>query len=384
MNDTLEPSPRPPTLGRVPSAHGERALRARFSEWLLRREALARARSFPDLAEPERALLAQAREAARAGAFLADVVHVHVTVAAADETRALTPEAAAKAALDVYGESAFWALRALVRAERGGAADGPHASLTPAEARDESDGALTTADELTRAFAEAPAERLLEVAGSREALDAARAALQPRSFERARALAHTERQVALGHAQRFVDALLRTLDARNALVPHLLMQRYARLLGLLVALVLAVFAVRYGALELSRALRTDLAPGASWRVSTTAPPFAASGSGFPRPEGGPNIFFKTQIEDSPWIEFDLGAPRALRGVSIDNRLDCCQDYATPLLVELSDDGKAWREVARRESRFYYWTEWFPESRARYLRLRVDRRTALHLGPVAIY
>jgi len=368
MTDTLEPPPR----------HGMPAAHTRFSEWLLRREALAHARTIPQLGEPARALAARAHQAANAGAFLFDAAHAGCLVAAGAEAAPVPAGTAATAALRLYGEAAYWALRALATDAAGSV------PVVEAQARDSQASAPTAAAELTRAFVEAPAERLLEAAGSREALAQAQAALRGRPFEQATMLSAQEREAELGRARSFVEALLRTLDARNALVPRLLGQRYGRLLGLIVGLALALVVVRYGALQASRSMRADLAPGASWRVSSSELAFAASGRGFQPPEGGPNVFFQTLVEDSPWIEFDLGAPRALRGVSVNNRLDCCQDFALPLLVELSDDGTQWREVARRDHRFYYWTEWFPESQARYLRLRVARRTLLHLGPIAIH
>jgi hypothetical protein len=366
MTDPFDPPPR----------HGTPGTFTRFSEWLLRREALARARAAPPLVEPARTLVERAREAANAGATLLEAARSDSLVPTGGGTAYLAPSAAATAALRLYGEAAYWALRALV----------VHATGSEPAARakrhDADASTHTAADELTRVFAEAPAERLLEAAGSTAALAAAQAALS-RTFEQASTLSEQEREAELVQAQSFVDALLRTLDARNALVPRLLGQRYGRLLGSIVGFVLALVSARYGAQQASRYLRPDLAPSASWRVSTTELGFEASGRGFLPPEGGPNVFFQTLIEDSPWIEFDLGAPRAVRGVSVNNRLNCCQDYAVPLVVELSDDAKQWTEVARREQRFYTWTEWFPESQARYLRLRVARRTLLHLGSIEI-
>lgn len=378
MTDTHEPIPRHGTPAPLRShAEGRAPTHERFSEWLLRREALARARTKPPLIEPARTLAERAREAAAAGATLLEEAHAGALVPAGAGTASPGPAPTTTAALKLYGEAAYWALRALV-ADAAGGAPAPSARPHDVEA-----GTQAAPDQLAQAFAEAPTERLLEAAGSAEALVAAQAALQARTFEQTSSLSQQEREAELRRARGFVDALLRSLDAPDVLVPRLLAQRYGRLLGSLLAIALALVAVGFGVQLVSRSLRADLAPTASWRVSTTEPTFAASGRGFAPPEGGPNVFFQTLVEDSPWVEFDLGAPRAVHGVSVDNRMDCCQDYAVPLLVELSDDGKQWREVARREPRFYYWTEWFPESQARYVRLRVARRTLLHLGPIAI-
>jgi hypothetical protein len=55
----------------------------------------------------------------------------------------------------------------------------------------------------------------------------------------------------------------------------------------------------------------------------------------------------------------------------------------PLVVELSGDGQSWTEVARRRELFYEWTAWFSARQARYVRLRADHPSALHLGSVQI-
>ncbi|MBK8693409.1 MAG: discoidin domain-containing protein [Deltaproteobacteria bacterium] len=100
-------------------------------------------------------------------------------------------------------------------------------------------------------------------------------------------------------------------------------------------------------------------------------------------EGLPNIFFQTQSEPAPWIEFDLGSPRDITLVRVVNRLDCCRDWANPLVVEASDDRARWRQLARREEPFDTWRAVFPETRARYVRLRVPRPTQLNLSWVEI-
>ena len=147
----------------------------------------------------------------------------------------------------------------------------------------------------------------------------------------------------------------------------------------LVALLVAVL-LGLAAKEARVVFRPELVRHAPWRVSTSALPDAASGVGFDRTsEGVPNIFFQTTIEPSPWIEFDLRRVRGVTMVRVQNRLDCCHDWPVPLLVELSDDGTRWRQVARRDEPFDTWVTVFPETRGRYLRLRVPRETQLQLG-----
>lgn len=138
--------------------------------------------------------------------------------------------------------------------------------------------------------------------------------------------------------------------------------------------------------DLDPADPTDLAARAHWRVSSVLPGygFAASGTGERWPQLAYSTFFHTSEEASPWIEFDLGAETVLRRFDITNRGDCCQERALPLAVEISVDGKSWREVARREAPFTTWGDNMPADAARYVRLRVLRRSMLNLASVELH
>jgi hypothetical protein len=96
------------------------------------------------------------------------------------------------------------------------------------------------------------------------------------------------------------------------------------------------------------------------------------------------VFFVTRNEPEPWIEYDLGRPSRLRRVVAGNRTDCCRDWAVPLVLELSDDQKHWREIARVTQEFYTWDARFPVETGRYLRLRVSRTTVFQLASVEAY
>jgi hypothetical protein len=96
-----------------------------------------------------------------------------------------------------------------------------------------------------------------------------------------------------------------------------------------------------------------------------------------------NAFFHTQAEDSPWIEYDLGKVTPLHKLEVLNRSDCCVERALPLVVELSLDHTQWREVARIAVEFNHWKTPLQAS-ARYLRLRVDGRSTLHLKGVVVH
>lgn len=153
-------------------------------------------------------------------------------------------------------------------------------------------------------------------------------------------------------------------------------RRFALALGF-VALVGA------GLSQAALSLRTDHAASAPWQASSASEGYAARGQGFHPFEGRANIFFQTGVEAEPWVRFDLGAPRTIRVVRVQNRLDSRQEWAVPLVVEASGDGAVWRELGRRVEPFYYWQLRVRPTTARWIRLRVDRPTSLHLGRVEI-
>jgi hypothetical protein len=188
----------------------------------------------------------------------------------------------------------------------------------------------------------------------------------------------------------FVETLLRQLGAREERELSLLRQRVLRVVGLGALLLVGLLA----ALLVPRALRPDLAENAPWRVSSTTLGNPMSGEGGrpiqarvstpgPNVAGETTLFFHTDMEPSPWIEFDLGQVRALYRVRLVNRADCCWDRAAPLAIELSADRGHFREVARRDELFYDWSTSLGGERARYLRVRALRPTMLHLTRVEI-
>ena len=120
----------------------------------------------------------------------------------------------------------------------------------------------------------------------------------------------------------------------------------------------------------------------SWRTSSTlyaCHPDQHNCGGFTT-----DIFFSTAEDDSPWIEYDLGGHRSFSSLAVGNRVDCCQERAFPMVVEVSDDRTSWRKIAEQPANFDVWRPSFPRERARYLRLRVTKRSFLHLDAVAAY
>jgi hypothetical protein len=68
---------------------------------------------------------------------------------------------------------------------------------------------------------------------------------------------------------------------------------------------------------------------------------------------------------------------------VTNRTDCCSDRTVPLVAEISDDRATWKEIGRRDAEFTTWVLTFPPDRARYLRLRIARKSTFHLKEVTL-
>lgn len=143
-----------------------------------------------------------------------------------------------------------------------------------------------------------------------------------------------------------------------------------------------VGAAAIGFLAFHERLGPDLAEGRPWKASSkeaTCDPVRASCAGKVTA-----VFFHTKEEESPWVEIDLGGDsKPFARIDVRNRTDCCQDRAVPLVVEVGDDEARWTEVAWRHEPFLHWTARFSPVRARYVRLRVPRKTFLHLESIEI-
>lgn len=179
------------------------------------------------------------------------------------------------------------------------------------------------------------------------------------------------------------DELVSDASDQVDVVHTLKVQRRTRL-----ALLLVVAAVIAGAAAVVSRLprrpgNVDLAAGKPWSVSSRLPECPLGES---RLCGGVrlNILFHTAEEPSPWFEIDLGAPTTFSHVFLRNRDDCCEDRAVPLVVEVSDDRRGWQQVARQADVFDDVLISFPPTTARYVRLRVNRSSALHLMQASVY
>ena len=180
------------------------------------------------------------------------------------------------------------------------------------------------------------------------------------------------------------DALIRrgVRDVRE--YPRLLAQIGFR--WLLVVTGVAALSGAVFALSPLRRLWTskDLLAGATWKASSAEPGQGAVEGGLPPPAGG-LFFFHTGLDESPSLEIEIpGPPVPVSRVVVDNRTDCCGARALPLSIELSTDRVTWDEVARRSTLFERWSVRFTPRTAHWIRLRVLRRSNLHLQNVAAY
>lgn len=153
--------------------------------------------------------------------------------------------------------------------------------------------------------------------------------------------------------------------------------------GLLVVLILGLgwgaASVREWMVELD-----NIARGKPWTTSSTYSAFPGCRSPARKCVESPNFFFHTNDESQPWWEMDLGTVQKFSKVKVKNREDCCSDRVVPLVLEVSSDGKNWKQLARKNDVFTTWQAEFSPVEARWVRLRLAKKGIFHLLSVDIY
>jgi hypothetical protein len=278
-------------------------------------------------------------------------------------------------ACELYREAIHWAL--LAHAELAPSPRVAEPAAAPAaEAKAEASPAT-----LAKAAERVSQSLLAEAAGGTAEL----AALRPRLSESYREFAEltpaAQRALATELA-RFAKGLLDPLASLQQKLERIWVRRVVHVLGALVVLVVLGLVGR--SIVSAREREADLAPRATWTISSTYP-----SGGCKSPEqrcaGGESYFFHTGNEANPWIQFDLGRDRRISSVEVENRLDCCADRAMPLVFEVSTDQKRWTEVGRVTREFSTYRQRFKAVKTRYVRLRVAQPSAiLHLSRVRIF
>lgn len=336
---TSAAEPSGPDGGQPWVAQGSRApaaLGARVREWFLRSAALAEARRH-QLNPGQRAALRAALQALELADRAVDLPEGY---------RAGPPLGVS---LMLYQEAVWWALQA-------------------------AHGAPRAPDSLAQACAE-HAELLRATAGGEQQLARLRAQFLEPERHSFQALEEASQLALIADARRFASALVAHVGAPDAQVARVTRQRWLRPS-------LAAASVACIALALALALGSrDVAAGRTWTASSGEWGFGRTGT--TDKFGNEDLLFHTHAEANPWLLVDLGAPERVRAVAVENRSTCCQERAVPLIVELSADGKSWREVARKDEVFTSWKARFRAQQARFVRLRVPRHTVLHLRRVQV-
>jgi hypothetical protein len=216
-------------------------------------------------------------------------------------------------------------------------------------------------------------------AGGAEPLAELRTLVETQSFVELAALELAAQRRTSERLRSFAEALLRPLDAPARQLERVWVQRIARV-GVVIAL---LFGVALVVREVKRwqERQADLAVRATWTASSLG--YGACKSPVQHCKESPTFFFHTAQETKPWIVFDLKGTKHISAIFVENRHDCCGDRAVPLVVEVSTDNKRWKEVARQTAEFTTFAKRFSRVKARYVRLRVDRASMLHLATVRI-
>lgn len=118
-----------------------------------------------------------------------------------------------------------------------------------------------------------------------------------------------------------------------------------------------------------------------WTASSAA--FGLPLTGTLDHRGQHDLLLHTAEEANPWVVVDMLETRPVTRIVVKNRLDCCQERGLPMVVELGAGSGNYVEVARRTTPFDTWEIGLVPARARYLRLRVEQKTFLHLHAIEI-
>lgn len=193
-------------------------------------------------------------------------------------------------------------------------------------------------------------------------------ALSPAELERSRSLLES-----------LVQTLLRDAEPRSARAIRI--QRVLRLflagvafVGLVVALVVWI------------ARPSNVARGSKVTASSRYP-------GSPDPanlvDGNVTAAYgvHTNVEDTPWVEVDLGQVRTLKRIVVYHRTDGYEKESLPLTLDSSEDHASWNRVAIRREVFTGekpWIEKLTGQHARWLRFTLGKNGYISLGEVEAY
>jgi len=93
--------------------------------------------------------------------------------------------------------------------------------------------------------------------------------------------------------------------------------------------------------------------------------------------------FHTDLEARPWAVYDMGQSQNISRFVIENTTDFAE-RAAPMAVELSQDGREFKEVAVVHHQFKIWRPKIDRQSARYVRVVSLHQTYFHLRRVEAY
>jgi len=265
----------------------------------------------------------------------------------ADPLQPSRRDLAVDAAIAVYGQGLYWALTADAK---NGLPAGLHEAWTYA------------------------APELLAAATDQAGLDRALDALARGQASRAE-MTDAQQEEDLGAVRVVLRGLISTLERWRPPRRRVAWRRWISVALVAVAAVVLVV----GAVKLFR--RGDLAAGKPW-IASSATNDCELSTGICQGQAV-DLFVHTRQEESPWVRIDLGAPQRFSSITVTNRLDCCEDRAVPLILEVGLDGTHFSKVAEQKQLFTEWKAKFSPVLARYVRARVARNSTLHLARIEV-
>ena len=258
------------------------------------------------------------------------------------------------AALILFREGIVFTIRALLAAHQRAAGD-------------------QTVDGVFRNFAELM--QAGEVPAAPEGFDAVRALLsdpRPLAFDELPAGEALAKRAQVETAALWLRGLVDTRTVRQ------IKWSRALRLGMIAVVVLALIGIGIGKLLAPRNLALGKPVQSSSRRANSPPGSGEAGlppSGLVDGSVGSTYDICTNSEVRPWVMVDLQRVHNLGKVIAYNRADCCQgSYDLPAILELSEDGATFREVARRTTAYSASDPWvikLDRTPARFIRLRVD-------------
>ncbi|HEY5958246.1 MAG TPA: discoidin domain-containing protein, partial [Polyangiaceae bacterium] len=181
--------------------------------------------------------------------------------------------------------------------------------------------------------------------------------------------------------RKLAGALSDPLEREASLVGRVLFMRWARI-GAAVLVLLAIAWAVSGAVE-KRFAKPNIALGRPVTVSSQFPDAALDHTLLVDGDRT-NLGFHTDNSPNQWVTIDLGSTKNISKVVVYNRVECCQERAVPLRLEVSDDGVNYKKVADRTEEFDVWTSKGLDVKGRYVRLRHLGANYLHFAEVEIY